>query len=339
MMTTTRSIAAVLAALVVHTAGATTYRVTAMPAYVGDDWPSINRSSQVAATQAEPNEDRRAYVWNAGQLTFLGTLGGDTVARGINRHGEVVGLSYVDDLHFHAFFWAGHEVQDIGTLGGSTSVATAINSRREISGYSRRTDGQTHAFARRQGVMTDLGTLGGRYSYGAAINEAGHVVGVSAAAAGPDRAFLHDGSSMLDLGAAPPSGWSRANALNDADDVVGASGPGQFDPYRATLFKAGQVIDLGTLGGAYSEALAINRQGHIVGWSTGSGSHGPGRTTKAFLYRDGQMISLNQRLDPVTGAGWLLRAATDINDRGEIVGWGHHDGVVSVFLLTPMRAP
>jgi probable HAF family extracellular repeat protein len=336
-----RCITTVLAVILMQGAWAMTYRVTEMPGNIGDRSPAINRWGEVAGTQVELNNDIRAYVWSDGQLTLLGTLGGTTIARGINRHGEVVGLSYVDARTFHAYFWSDGHLQDIGTLGGSNSVATGINRHRRISGYSRRADGRTHAFVYHQGLMTDLGTLGGRDSSASAINTAGHVVGRSQREAGWDHAFLHDGSSMRDLGALPAEGWSSANDVNDGGEAVGASGSSSYGPYRATLFKDGQVIDLGTLGGTYSHALAINNRGHIVGWSTGSAA-GLGFNddkTKAFLYRDGRMISLNHRLDPVTGAGWRLRAATGINERGDIVGWGHRGTAARLFLLTPMDEP
>jgi probable HAF family extracellular repeat protein len=43
---------------------------------------------------------------------------------------------------------------------------------------------------------------------------------------------------------------------------------------------------------------------------------------------------LNERIPP--GSGWKLEAATGINNRGEIVGWGDYKGnEQSGFLLVP----
>ena len=45
------------------------------------------------------------------------------------------------------------------------------------------------------------------------------------------------------------------------------------------------------------------------------------------------MTDLNSRLP--AGSGWVLEAATAINDSGEIVGWGRHNGVRHAYRLSP----
>ena len=45
------------------------------------------------------------------------------------------------------------------------------------------------------------------------------------------------------------------------------------------------------------------------------------------------MTDLNTRLP--AGSGWVLEAATAINDAGEIVGWGRHNGVRHAYRLLP----
>ena len=75
------------------------------------------------------------------------------------------------------------------------------------------------------------------------------------------------------------------------------------------------MTDLGTLGGPNSEATGLNYVGstQVVGTSdvAGGGTH-------AFVYERGTMTDLNSRLP--AGSGWVLEAATAINDSGEIVG-------------------
>jgi probable HAF family extracellular repeat protein len=47
------------------------------------------------------------------------------------------------------------------------------------------------------------------------------------------------------------------------------------------------------------------------------------------------MVDLNDEIDKKTGEGWVLTAATAINDRGQIIGYGTRKGRPAAFLLTP----
>jgi len=89
------------------------------------------------------------------------------------------------------------------------------------------------------------------------------------------------------------------------------------------------MVDLGTLGGASSEALAINNLGQVVGWSELAT-----KDRHAFLFDQGRMIDLNNLIDP--SSGWVLRNATAINDRGQIAGSGLHKEKFPAFLLNPI---
>ena len=51
------------------------------------------------------------------------------------------------------------------------------------------------------------------------------------------------------------------------------------------------------------------------------------------------MVGLQSLLDPVTGQGWGLGAAWDINNKGQIVGVGRFEGEEHAYLLTPSQCP
>ena len=123
-------------------------------------------------------------------VTDLGTLPGDSfsIARAINKTGQVAGDSTDEYGHTHAFLKSKGAMIDLGTLGGDNSSAKALNDRGQVVGRSGTVanlpdnlppDTYDHAFLWQDGAMTDLGALGGTYSVAEAINIRGWVVGAS----------------------------------------------------------------------------------------------------------------------------------------------------------------
>lgn len=96
--------------------------------------------------------------------------------------------------------------------------------------------------------FTDLGTLGGRTSTGTAINATGRVVGYSEQPDYSPYAAVWKGRRALPLGRRFAQRGSYAYALNDANDAAGMRWVDEVVSYRATLWRDGQVIDLGSLG-------------------------------------------------------------------------------------------
>jgi len=96
---------------------------------------------------------------------------------------------------------------------------------------------------------------------------------------------------------------------------VGSSQTAGNGSRHAFLYSGWSMTDLGTLGGADSQADGMNRDGLVVGWAkTASGEQ------HAFLWTGGQMVDLNSLVDMAPGAA--LVEATAINDAGQIVANG-----------------
>jgi len=178
--------------------------------------------------------------------------------------------------------------------------------------------------------VIDLGSLGGSWpnSVAYSVSDNGQIVGKSQASSSYpryERATIFDprgSGSNIDLGTLG-DGWynSCANFVNNKGQVVGYvhrySNVDQVDYWRAAMFDptgGGNNIDLGTLGGARSEARSINDRGQIVG-NAEDGS-GPGKFQATLFDPTGAGNNINLRAPDNT---WSL--ANCINEKGQIVGW------------------
>jgi len=180
--------------------------------------------------------------------------------------------------------------------------------------------------------VQDLGTfpwaLGrdyGSYSSPTDINSLGHVVGVAGYRSDFEpqyHAFLYKDGQIKDLGSLG-SGFSFATAINDFDQIVGASYSTYYGEVHAFLYEDGQMKDLGDLGGDYNPEIGqdrandINASGHVVGQSLKSS-----KNFHAFLYRgEGPMQDLGDLVTSGEGASFAMA----INDFDQIVGASNND--------------
>jgi probable HAF family extracellular repeat protein len=145
------------------------------------------------------------------------------------------------------------------------------------------------------------------------INNHGQIVGIQSPA---DQAILWENGIVMPLG----GGMSRPTRINELGHVVGYQN--EESGSRALLWKDGQEIDLGNLGGTSTLAWDLNNQDQAVGYS--------GVVRRAFLYENGQMQDLTGLIS--SNPGWVLSTANAINERGQIVGAGRLNGQRRYFL-------
>jgi probable HAF family extracellular repeat protein len=299
---------------------------------------AIDDAGRVAGRGTDPNGNALAFVWSAGNLSFLPAPAPDgqsLVANAIDGGGAAG--AWLSGGSMRGFVSIGGASQDIGTLYGGDTVAWGVNAAGQAVGESLDANGNSRAFLYSGGGIVDIGTLGGATAQARDINNAGTIVGGSQPGpAFPNdgaHAFLHSGGVMTDLGTLG-GGFSWANAVNEAGQVAGYSliaGDTAFHPF---LYSGGVMLDLGSLGGDYAEARALNEAGLVVGLASLPGfgfSH-------AFLYADGSLLDLNllaEGLDDFT-----LTEAVGINAQGQIIANGCNDfGFCAPVLLTPVPEP
>jgi len=314
-------------------------------------------------------------------VTDLGTLGGATSsAFAVNNSGQVVGVADTA-TQSDAFLWQSGTMTDLGTLGGNASNAQNINNLGQVVGFSTNASSVSDAFLwTSSGGMTDIDSTFG-FNAGTSvvytITDAGRMVGFANGGPGQQPRYF-DGTSYITIPNLGGVNGHGARGVNDSGQVAGYSLNGS-GLRNAFLWTSGTgTVDLGTLGGATSQANFINASGLIVGNAlTGTGqSHAfydnngasmvdmgtlggansqalkdnsagyivgnaqdAGGNGLAFLYTGGVMYNLNALTDS-SGIGWTLQNAQGISDTGYIVGVGLDPlGQTHAFLLTPIPEP
>lgn len=196
-----------------------------------------------------------------------------------------------------------YRIIDLGTLGGTFSVARGVNNKGQVVGEavggSADPFGFGKAFVWTGGTMRAIaGVAGGPLegSQGAAIDNHGKVVGTFDRDGVPDQLFLYD----ISTGALSfPLSPGFALDINDAGQILAGGANGSL------ILGGSGVTDLSALFGEPFTGRKINALGFVVGHASFP------FINRSFLY--------NGSFVPISGSVGF--DATDLNDSGKIVGF------------------
>ena len=289
----------------------------------------------------------RAFLWRPespnsmrGSTIALPSLAPNALAAGygIDAGGNVVGFSRDANSRSHPVKWSG-DYSAAGTLGLRAGVIGGLARNVNAAGIAVGQTGldATNAQVARwdaAGNLTDLGKpAGAQYAFASAINSAGVIAG-SAQVNGRQVAFRYaDGQySLLPLPGSSDS--SNVNWINSAGQVVGSANGAWWSDGAVSKYLAAVP---GTL--LPRAANGINDAGIIVGTAV-MGSIGSVPTGAIWFGQDATRgYMLNDLIDQSTSAGYLVREAFAINNKGQIAVTSiTPTGAYVAALLTPTGA-
>jgi len=213
----------------------------------------------------------KVYVWSPGSPRVLldGLGGGFSRALFVNGSGQIAGVSRTILGYDRAFLWSADTgMVEVPAPAGFDSTPLALNASGGMVGSTGRTSfgtvtsGPSFFWPGSGTTFTDFGA-----SLLVSVNDVGQVLGFS----DPGAAFVWTGGTFATIPAGPGVQIVPA-ALNIHGQVVGYYFPDAFTIHAFSWMPASAaIVDLGTLGGKSSQAVAVNASGQITGASNLTG--------------------------------------------------------------------
>lgn len=216
----------------------------------------INNRGQIVGTF---DDQGNAFLWTAGRLTDLGSLGGPfTSPTAINDRGQVVGVSATTDGPAVPFLWSKGHMRRL-----PLDSVSDINNRGQVTGGRLQSGGGFHASVWFRGRVTDLGAAAFDRSNTYGINNRGWVIGWVFSAEQTERGTLWRKATRTDTGTLGGQ-RTQLKAINDRGQILAVSQVADGNDHPA-LWWRGVLTDLTTLGlGADIDLVDLNNRGEIA---------------------------------------------------------------------------
>ena len=224
-----------------------------------------------------------------------------------------------------------YSLEDLGVVKDmESSVPAAINSQGYVTGTAYK--GEESCAFHYDYVKKLMEDAGGLNSRGFAISSTSSIAGANVVVGDAvfamsimpiSHAAMFKSGYVTDLGVLPGQVFSRANGINAAGQVVGYSGPQRDSSQSRAFLWTSQtgMIDIGTLGGSYAQAYAINDAGYITGASQ-TQTWGPMVITHAFIYRlPSPPYQRHDRMVDLGVLGGLSSYGMAINSYNHVAGY------------------
>ncbi|MBC3919175.1 hypothetical protein H8L32_16910 [Undibacterium sp. CY18W] len=213
---------------------------------------------------------------------------------------------------------AGWNLTDLGAFAGGSSNARGLTPDGRVAGFSLEADGQPYPFLSSGGQIVKVGSgMGATVTVNAQGQSAGAILGAD----GSMHVGLFVGQTSTDLGSID-GGINVVSRINNNTQVVGYTILANYDE-RAFVATTNGIVNLGTLGGRFSRAIAINGSGVITGYSTTSPTN---NLNRCFVSYGNGLVNIGS----LALTGSCLPSA--INDAGQIVGTAYNGTASHAFL-------
>jgi len=280
----------------------------------------------------------RAFLWTpeVGMRDLgitPGYSGGNMRAQGISEDGAVTGWSGNNDV----FVW--DSVTGIRTV--ASGLGYDINSSGIIAGFSSVVfDDTAFTWDSENGVQVLPLPMGYNDSRAYAVNEQGRVVGGVGIDSHDSRAIAWDPVvGMIDIGLLPGGSNSLAKAINEYGEVAGTADSQTRAFFWSPLNGFTEIVATDPAI-RVSHAYGMNDLGDVVGAATRYEQVEGGTVGHNFAFfwnPEAGFVDLNDWVEPVNGC--TLQRAYDINNKGQIVGFGEFDNGKRGFLLNVIPEP
>lgn len=284
---------------------------TAMQAY------SINNQGQIAGVSTNTSGATTAFLYNATTKTIqvVNNAAVSSTANSINDAGQIAGEQTLvinpkkNTTRDYRYIYSQESTTNIGIAGN----AYAINNQGQVVGT---VSNQAYLWSASAGQVL----LGNSYKTAVAINDSGIMVGQTNSGAGYILNTTTNQTSTIT--------GATMTGINNEGTAIGTITAKKIT--SSYVWQNGTQTLISPLTDSTSTtAYAINDQGVVVGTSG----------NKAFVWDSvNGATDLNSLIGTDSGWGYLA-VAKDINNLGQIVGWGIKDGQVRAFLLTRVAAP